>query len=413
MIRQAVITGGVTYHHALTRPGELLADFDVIEVGHLAAVDLNRYDLVLVLRNTDGDALRARRYQFARFLDRGGVLIALGECWSNWIPGTRWEPECPEDVLEPVVASDHPIIAGQSAAELHWHPHPKGWCNHGHFVAPDGAEALVQNQRGDAWLHIDRTTTNGVIVASSNLDPDTHSFHGKPLAIAFFERLLVWARREAELTSERRSRVAPKIAGLFSGGYFQKGFYEDAEFSGRFAVLPAWELEATDLHDYAALWIPRESNQDVLLANRDKLRQYLEGGGTIISFDEVSQDWLPAGNWEQRKANMDTIRVADHPMVAHLPTDEVKWHSHGLYSAYAGSTVLIDDAQGGVILFLDDTTFSGTLIAGTLDPDCHVGFGTQTTRPLLRAIVDWVLEPEHRRIPAHAHATGNVPIAGD
>ncbi|MBA2776269.1 MAG: hypothetical protein H0U31_05995, partial [Chloroflexia bacterium] len=86
-----------------------------------------------------------------------------------------------------------------------------------------------------------------------------------------------------------------------------------------------------------------------------------------------------------------------HPMVAHLSIDDVKWHSHGLYSEYIGATVLIDDSEGGVILFLDDTTFHGRLIAGTLDPDCHVGFGTQRTRPLLRALVNWVKQSQ--RVP--------------
>ncbi len=394
MIRQAVISGGVAYHHGLMQPGEILADFEVIDIGDLASVNLNEYDLVLVPRSTDGDVLRARRYQFARFLDRGGVLIAFGESWSGWLPGAQWEPECAEDVIEPVVTSDHQLVAGSSPADLHWHPPLESWCCHGHFNAPEGAEVLVENQRGDAWLSIDCTSTNGVIVSSSNLDPDTHTYHGSSRARAFFERLLLWARAEAELTAERRSRVVPKIAGLFSGVHFQRGFYEDAEFGPRFAVLPVWELAAANLHDYAALWIPRESNQNVLMANRDKLRRYLEEGGTIVSFEMANQPWLPAGGWELRLAKMDMIRIRDHPMVSHLQIDDVKWHSHGLYSEYPEATVLIDDAEGGVILFLDETTFAGTLIAGTLDPDCHVGFGTQRTRPLLRALVEWALRPQ-------------------
>ena len=398
MIRQAVISGGVAYHHGLIQPGEILSGFEIIDLADLASVDLNQYDLVLVLRSTDGDALRARRYQFARFLDRGGVLIAFGESWSGWLPGSRWEPECAEDVIEPVVTGDHPVVAGCTPADLHWHPPLESWCCHGHFIAPEGAEVLVRNQRGDAWLYIDRMSTNGVIVASSNLDPDTHTYHGSPRARAFFDRLFAWARTEAESTAERRSRVSPKIAGLFSGVHFQKGFYEDAEFRPQYAVLPVWELAAANLNDFAALWIPRESNQNALMANRDKLRRYLDEGGTIVSFDMVNQPWLPEGEWELRPANMDTIRILDHPMVSHLATDEVKWHSHGLYSDYPGATVLIDDSEGGVILFLDETTFAGTLIAGTLDPDCHVGFGTQRTRPLLRALVNWVNQPG--RVPA-------------
>jgi hypothetical protein len=44
------------------------------------------------------------------------------------------------------------------------------------------------------------------------------------------------------------------------------------------------------------------------------------------------------------------------------------------------------------MLFLDQRSFYGKLLAGTLDPDCHAGFGTEITRPLLRAILKWVQE---------------------
>lgn len=390
MPRQAVISAGVAYHHGLIQPGELLAGLDVIELGRLSEVDLNRYDLLVVPRSTDGEVLRARRYQIARFLDHGGVLLAFGELWADWFPGCRWEEECAEDVWEPVIVADHPLVAGYQPHDLHWHPARERWCCHGHLRAPAGAEVLVQNARGDAWLYVDRATTNGVIVASSNLDPDTHAFHGSATARSFFLRLLDWARAEAARAPERRARQPRKIAGLYSGVHFQRAFYDDPEFGPAFAVLPVWELGATSLLDFAALWIPRESNQDLLLRHRDVLARYLALGGTIVCFDEVNQPWLPAGSWAMRRVNLDRIRVSEHPMVAHLSPEQVRWHSHGAYDPYPAADVLVDDDQGNVLLFVDDRTFSGTLVAGTLDPDCHAGFGTQTTRPLLRAILQWV-----------------------
>ncbi len=390
MPREAFISNGVAYHHGLVQPGQPLADFDVLDLGRLALVDLNQYDMLVVPRSSDGDVLRARRHQFARFLDNGGVLIALGELWSNWFPGCRWEEECHEDILEPVVASDHPIVAGYSTQDLHWHPAKERWCCHGHLVAPQGAEVLVRNQRGDPWLYVDRTTTNGVIVASTNLDPDTHTFHGSAVARSFFDQLLEWARAEAAEADRRRERRPRKMAGLYSGVHFQRAFYEDAEFSGQYAVLPVWELGASNLQDYAALWIPRESNQQELVRNRAKLLEYLSDGGTIICFDEVNQPWLPVGSWVLRPVNLGTVRVADHPMVAHLKPEQVGWHSHGAYEAYPGADVLVHDGEGGVMLFLDERSFAGKLLVGTMDPDCHAGFGTETTRPLLRAILSWV-----------------------
>ena len=64
MIRQAFISNGVAYHHGIVQPGQPLADFEVVDLGRLADVDLNAYDLIVVPRSADGESLRARRYQF-------------------------------------------------------------------------------------------------------------------------------------------------------------------------------------------------------------------------------------------------------------------------------------------------------------------------------------------------------------
>lgn len=42
------------------------------------------------------------------------------------------------------------------------------------------------------------------------------------------------------------------------------------------------------------------------------------------------------------------------------------------------------------MLFLDEQSFAGKLLAGTMDLNCHVGFGANITRPLLRAILTWI-----------------------
>lgn len=87
---------------------------------------------------------------------------------------------------------------------------------------------------------------------------------------------------------------------------------------------------------------------------------------------------------------MDSVRVTGHPVVAQLAPEQVRWHSHGAYEACDNADVLIEDGSGRVLMFVDERSFRGRLLAGTMDPDCHAGFGTETTRPLLRAILDWV-----------------------
>jgi hypothetical protein len=172
-------------------------------------------------------------------------------------------------------------------------------------------------------------------------------------------------------------------------------------------VLPVWELAAADLHDYAALWIPRESNQNVLLRQRDKLTAYLQSGGIIVCFDEVNQPWLPSGQRGLREADLAGIRLSPHPITRQLTPELVRWHSHGAYDVAEPAQVLIDDGQGNVMLFVDERSFPGKLLAGTLDPDCHAGFGTEVTRPLLRAILSWV-DSMASGVPA---SPGVAPVA--
>jgi hypothetical protein len=406
MPSKAFISSGVSYHHGLVQPGGPLHDFEILDLGRLEQVDLNEYSLLFVPRSSDGEVLRARRYQIARFLDHGGVLIALGELWADWFPGCRWAGECAEDTQEPRIVSDHPLVAGYTDHDLHWHPALERWCCHGHLDAPADAEVLVRNARGDAWLYVDRATTHGVIVAASNLDVDTHTFHGSAVARAFFDRLLDWAMDEAERAPARRAAAPRRIAGLYSGVHFQRAFYDDPEFAPRFAVLPVWELAAVNLRDYAALWVPRESNQAELTRQRARLEAYLRDGGILVCFDEVNQPWLPAGQWASRHLDVAGVRLAAHPLLAGLTPDQARWHSHGAYAPYPQADTLIDDGADGVMLFLDERSFPGALLAGTLDPDCHAGFGTETTRPLLRAILSWVRARDIAGAALDAQAAG-------
>ncbi|MDP9370877.1 MAG: hypothetical protein M3Q65_00145 [Chloroflexota bacterium] len=400
-IRRGLIYNGVCYHEALSRPGEPLAEFERLPIDALAAVPLEEYDVLLAPRSSDGEALRARRHQITRFLDAGGVLVAFGELWTDWFPGCAWREECPADIRRPVVVVDHPIFAGFGADDLHWHPANERWCCHGHLAPPAGAQVLVANDASDAWTYIDRATTRGTILASTNLDPDTHTFHGSPVAREVLGRVVAWAEAEARRNRAdgRRAARSEEIAGLFSGAHFQRGFYEDPEFRDRFAVVPATELAALPLDRYRALWVPRESNQAALLTARERIAAYLAAGGTLVSFEEPTLPWLPRGAWRWRKVDVETLEMSDHPMVRGLAPAEVRWHAHGAFAPYPGLEPLLRDAAGEVVLGIDERSFAGRLLLGTLDPDCHAGFGSGRTRPLLRRILDWTL----------ATATGEPP----
>jgi len=242
-----------------------------------------------------------------------------------------------------------------------------------------------------------------VILAATNLDLDTHAFHGGELARHLLGRVLAWAEREAAMAAERRARRTARIAGLFSGVHFQRGFFADPEFGPAFAVLSAVELEGADLARFRALWVPRESNQAMLVRFRDKIEAYLRGGGTVVTFDEVNQPWLAAVCWQQRSVDVAGLRLSRHPLMTRLSDGQVRWHAHGSFDMPLGAIPLVTDGSGGGVLYVDAQSYApGRLMAGTLDPDCHIGYGSDVPRPLLRAILRWVQAEVPSAVPALA-----------
>jgi hypothetical protein len=389
-MKGALIDGGGAAHRALRAPGQPFAGLEPILIEELAGTNLERYDVVIVPRSCDGDALLARRHQFARFLDRGGILVAFGELWTNWLPGARWEPEAPQDTQAPAMLAAHALLEELTPDDLWWHREPGGWCCHGHVRAPAGAEVLVATADGGTWWYVDRITTRGVIVCASNLDLDTHAHHGNATARTLLERLMLWVRTEVDRGANRRHAPSDRIAGYFSGVQFQHGFFGPR--SRDFAIVPSAELATLDLQAYRAIWILRESDQRTLEANASKLAEYLEAGGRIIAFEEMDRPWLPGARWAPAPVDIRTVRRTAHPIAAALGDFGPPWHAHGVLQVERDAEILISAADGGALL----ATYAvgkGQVLTGTIDADSHAGYGSSIPAPFLDAILTWSRAP--------------------
>lgn len=379
------VDGGGAAHRALSLPGQPFARLRRVEIEHLASTNLEAADLVVVPRSCDGDALYARRHQFARFLDGGGVLIALGELWTNWLPGSRWEPESPEDTRPPALVAPHALLDELGAEDLWWHKDPGGWCCHGHVRVPEGVERLVATPDGGSWMHIDRVSTRGTVLLASNLDLDTHAYNGNEIARTLLERLMNWAADEVSATAKRRSAHNDRIAGYFSGVFFQHGFFSPRN---QFAIVPAAELAGLDLDRYPALWVPRESDQRTLEANAGRIADYLHHGGKLVSLESIDRPWLPGVSWAPRAVDLSRARTVDHPLVRALGKCDRPWHAHGVLTVPSDAQVLIRDPDGGVLL----ATYPvgrGSVLASTIDPDSHAGYGSSIPDRFIDEVVAW------------------------
>ncbi len=397
-MRAALIDGGGAAHRGLQGPGRPFEALEPIALERLAEVELTTFDVVVVPRSCDADRLFARRHQIRRYLDRGGVVLAFGEILTDWLPGARWAAESPVDVESPPTVSAHPLLSGLTPDDLYWHRGPQRWCCHGHVDAPSGAEILVANAAGQAWLYVDRVSTAGTIVSGSNIDLDTHAFQGNAVAEALLVRLMDWAAGETERTAALRSAPSPKVAYAFSGVHFQRGFL-DSQIGERFATVPVEELGGVDLSGYAGLWVPRESDQRALDAHRDRIARYLADGGRAVILEEIDRGWLPDVTWRRASVDLAEVRRTAHPIVDALGPLESPWHGHGVLDLPAGADVLLGMADGGALLGTFEVG-SGHVLAGTIDADAHAGYGSSLPEPFIDAAIAWLRTAERTAVPA-------------
>ena len=174
-------------HHfdALVRP-EALGD-----------VDLNAFNVVLIPCRTPADRLLPHKAQLARYLDRGGTIVATGESESQlFLPGITFTPQATNfwwwltpgaDLGVRIAQPGHSLFERLTQRDITWHLH--GW-----FDPPAGAQVLAVNGEGRPILYIDEVTTAGRMVITS-LDPFFHhGSHFMPATTRFLDGFLPWMR---------------------------------------------------------------------------------------------------------------------------------------------------------------------------------------------------------------------------
>jgi hypothetical protein len=174
----------------------------------LPSTGLDSFDVVLVLCRTPAYRMEPHAPLLRDYLDRGGTVIAMGECHSErWLPGVVFEPcetifwwwlEPGGDLGTRIVRPEHPLFRRLREADICWHLH-------GFFTPPAGVEILAVGPGERPILYVDDVTTGGRMVITS-LDPFYHhGLHFMPATTRFLDGFLPWVR-------EALARPAPRPA---------------------------------------------------------------------------------------------------------------------------------------------------------------------------------------------------------
>jgi hypothetical protein len=170
------------------------------------------------------------------------------------------------------------------------------------------------------------------------------------------------------------------------------------------------ELADLDLTQFNVVVIPCRTPADRLLPFVDKLRAYLDQGGTIVSTGESdSQLWLPNVKFTSQPTNFwwwltpgaDLgVRVVkpEHSLFTYLTEKDCTYHLHGWFDVPDGAEVLVVNELKLPILYVDQVSTKGRMVVTSLDPFYHHGshFMPATTR-FLDGFLPWVREQLDRK----------------
>ena len=153
-------------------------------------------DILIIPWAPDAVWIAVHRKQLIRFMARGGLLIALGEFESDWLPNMIWTKAIENDVT---ITTGQLSADGTRAREMIFANLTDAalskWSDtcHGSFRGlPEDADVLATNAAGNPIVVFDGKSTRGALLASS-IDPDFHAYAQNADAQQMFRQIIRWA----------------------------------------------------------------------------------------------------------------------------------------------------------------------------------------------------------------------------
>ena len=170
------------------------------------------------------------------------------------------------------------------------------------------------------------------------------------------------------------------------GGISMEGSTMDTFYGGVFKKIDGYRLfQETEngLLQYKVVEIPTNADEILLMENKEKIREFLDAGGILLSFTQNYLEWLPGNSLYQASATP----IKDRMVVAcgHEITDGVReydmnyrcgvkgFFNRGFFKAPKDASVILQDSDGECVAYIDDITTKG-LILSTAGADL-IGFG--------------------------------------
>lgn len=329
------------------------------------------------------------------------------------------------------------IFKGVREYDINFRRGVKGFFNRGYFDLKEFKTKpinILEDNEGKCVAYLDRDSTNGVILSSANADLLSFGLFDNNTARAIGLNLLSFLEAELTLAKARlktktlfpytknppsfldipcKKKQSLKSAIITGGSHFNAFFFSNKNkkyesfFDKKIYLLDILEY---DFKEFDFIALSSRLNSCILNKHKDKFLEYLQNGGSIISFGEIKGDYLPNVIWKDYPVNFWwwLIKDSDMPLYAlegeqkvsktssglfsKISVEDAKWHAHGaFYPPKNSQKILVNEIDEAIIY--KDLSFKGNLYITSLDPDFHLGQGFMPkTEKFFDSFMEWVKE---------------------
>ncbi|MBQ9991195.1 MAG: hypothetical protein IJP31_09705 [Lachnospiraceae bacterium] len=416
---------------------------------------LEKYSAVVIPAMVDEVYLHRYVNKIRAYLDNGGAILSFMQNFTGILPNNTGYIASPLAIKDREVhfadtQSSTYIFDGIREYDVNFRRGVKGFFNRGYFELDSFAqeekpELLLVDNEGKCVAYVDRSSTNGIILAAAASDLLGYGLFDNTTARRMGVNLLEWLTEELQkkdyhtLRKERKfvndemntevvfdygssetGRDGLKNAVITGGMAFHQKFFRNK--NGKYADFYNKRVYAADMGDfrfadYDYVVLASNLNAKFLLPYKEEILEYLENGGHIVSLGDSMKEYLPNIRWQSYPTNFWWWRMegADMPLYAVESNDGgktfvkqpertkeglfskidvrvAKWHCHGAFYPPAESeSILVNELDEAIIY--KDLSFKGNLYVMSLDPDYHFGQGFMpTTEPFFDALMEWIEE---------------------
>lgn len=166
--------------------------------------------------------------------------------------------------------------------------------------------------------------------------------------------------------------------GMVYGGSLCERRVLDRPELGRWVCeeIPVTSLPGPKLDELDVLLIPEGTHRGQLQDGADAILGILQRGATVAVFGDQPTEWLPGLRWEWRSVRACgplTVAHPDHHFHRHVRLDRATWHHHGVLRPPTEATTLVATGDGATVMYADQVSTPGTIVAATFDPISHFG----------------------------------------